>query len=95
MERRRLVVAAAILLELPLAGCHGPFDPARDFLPVGTCVRASDGGEVVVSCAEPHTHKVVAIVPRAEACPPGMVLYAQPADPHDGSVTACYVWDGE
>ncbi len=95
MERWRLVVAGAIVLAVLLAGCHRPFDPARDLLPVGICVRLADGGGVVVSCAEPHTHKVVAIAPRAEACPPATVMYAQPADPHDGSVTACYAWDGE
>jgi hypothetical protein len=98
MQRGRMAVAAAIVLTLPLAGCgllHRPFDPERDLLPVGTCVRASDLGEEVVSCAEPHTHKVTAIAPRAEACPPETVMYASPADPHDGLVTACYVRDSE
>ncbi len=95
MKRSRMLVPAAIALALPLASCQRPFDAARDLLPVGTCVRASDRGEVVVSCDEQHTHKVVAIAPRAEACPPETVLYASPADPHDGSVTACYVREGE
>ena len=95
MERWRFLVVAAIVLALPLAGCHRAFDPARDFPPVGTCVRVSDRGEAVVSCTEPHTHRVVAIAPRAEACPPETTIYAQPADPHDGSVTACYAWNGE
>jgi hypothetical protein len=86
-----LVLGLAAIL---VAGCgllHRPFDPARDLLPVGTCVLASDRGETVVPCTEPHTHKVVAIAPRAEACPPETAMFASPADPHDGSVTACYV----
>ena len=95
MERWRLVVAASIVLALPLAGCHRPFDAARDLLPVGTCVRASDSGEVVVPCTEPHTHKVIAIAPRPEACPPRTVMFDSPADPHDGTVTACYAFDRE
>ena len=95
MERWRFLVVAALALALPLAGCHRPFDAARDLLPVGTCVRASDSGEVVVPCAAPHTHKVIAIATRAEACPGETVMFVSPADPHDGSVTACYAWDGE
>jgi hypothetical protein len=95
MERWRRVVAAVLVLALPLAGCQRPFDSARDLLPVGTCVQVSDQGEVVVPCAEPHTHKVIAIAPRAEECPGETTIYASPADPHDGTVTACYVRDGE
>jgi hypothetical protein len=87
--RWSLAVAAAIALALPLAGCghFGRWDPP----PVGTCVRASDQGEVVVSCAEPHTHRVIAIVPgEGGACPPETVMWATPADPHDVQVTVCY-----
>lgn len=90
--RWNLVGAAAIALALPLAGCghFGRWDPP----PVGTCVRVSDRGEVVVPCAEPHTHRVIAIVPgEGEACPPETVMWATPADPHDGQVTACYGTD--
>ena len=94
MERWRLAVVAGMVLALPLGGCGHGFSE-RDLLPVGTCVRASDQGEIVVSCAEPHTHKVIAIAPRAEACPAETARYEWPADPHDGTVTVCYAADGE
>ena len=87
--RWSLVVGAAIALALPLAGCghFGRWDPP----PVGTCVRASDQAEVVVPCSEPHTHRVIAIVPgQGEACPPETVMWATPADPHHVQVTVCY-----
>ena len=87
--RWSLVGTAAIALALPLAGCghFGRWDPP----PVGTCVLASDQGEVVVPCTEPHTHRVIAIVPGGgEACPPKTVMWATPADPHDVRVTLCY-----
>jgi hypothetical protein len=95
MERWKRVVAAVVVGAVPLAGCHRSFDPARDLLPVGTCVQVTDQGELVVPCAELHTHKVIAIAPRAEDCPGETTIYASPADPHDGTVTACYVPDSE
>ena len=89
MEDRRRVVAAAIVLAMTLGGCKD--SGQQDLLPVGTCVRVSDKGAVVtVSCAEPHTHKVIAIAGQAEACPIDTDMYAQPADPDDGLMTTCF-----
>jgi hypothetical protein len=92
-DRRTLVVAGAIMLALPLGGCRGlrqPYVP----LPVGTCVRESDAGSVVVPCAEPHTHRVIATVPGdGGACPRDTVMYASPADPDDGVTTTCFRLD--
>lgn len=89
-DRWRVVVAAAIVLALPLGGCRAfrqPYVP----LPVGTCVRVSDeGAETVVPCAEPHTHRVTAIAGEGETCPPDTVMYASPADTDDGLTTTCY-----
>ena len=94
MEARwRMVVAAAMVLSLPLGGCGGlrqPYVP----LPVGTCVRESDAGSAVVPCAEPHTHKVSANVPGdGAACPRDTVMYSSPADPDDGVMTSCFQAD--
>ena len=90
MEYRwRMVVAAAIVLALPLGGCRD--SGQRDLWPVGTCVRASDKSTTAVSCAEPHTHRVSAIVAGdGEACPGDTVMYASPADPDDGLMTTCF-----
>jgi hypothetical protein len=83
-----MVVAAAIVLALALGGC-GDIGP-RDSWPVGTCVRVSDEGDTAVSCAEPHTHRVIAIVAGdGEACPGDTDMYAQPADRGDGLMTTC------
>ena len=67
--RWSVVVAAAIVLAVPLGGCRhiGQDDP----LPVGTCVRESDEGTAIVSCAEPHTHRVTAIVAGEGGLPGG------------------------
>ena len=90
--RWRVVIAAAIVLALPLGGCTDRGQ--RDLLPVGTCVRVSDKGAVVtVACAEPHTHKVIAIAGQAETCPIDTDMYAQPADPDDGLITECFQTD--
>lgn len=94
MERWRLAVVGGMVLALPLGGCEHGFGE-RDLLPVGTCVRVSDEVDVAVPCTEPHTHKVIAIAPRAEACPGETVIYESPADPNDGTVTVCYSADGE
>ena len=90
-DRWRVVVAAAIVLALPLAGCKDIGQ--QDLLPVGTCVRVSDEGTATVSCAEPHTHKVIAIAGEAEACPRDTDMFAQPADPDDGLMTTCFQAD--
>ena len=85
------MVAVAIVLALPLGGCQDRSQ--RDLLPVGTCVRVADEGRATVSCAEPHTHKVIAIAGQAEACPIDTDMYAQPADPDDGLITECFQTD--
>ena len=92
-HRWRVVVAAAIVLALPLGGCRGVRQ--GDSWPVGTCVRVSDdGGMATVSCAEPHTHRVSAIVAgEGAACPRDTAIYASPADPHDGQMTTCFEGD--
>jgi hypothetical protein len=88
--RRRLMVAAPIVVALALGGCRGigqPYVP----LPVGTCVRVSDDGSTAtVPCAEPHTHRVIAVVGDGEECPPESNMAAQPADPDDGLITECF-----
>ncbi len=92
MEHRwRVGVAAAIVLAMTLGGCKDRGQ--RDLLPVGTCVRVSDAGTATVSCAEPHTHRVIAIAGEAEACPRDTDMYAQPADPDDGLMTTCFQAD--
>lgn len=91
-NRCRVVVAAAIMLALPLGGCEGIGQPYVD-LPVGTCVRVSDEGTATVSCAEPHTHRVIAIVGEGEDCPPESDMGSQPADPDDGLTTTCFQAD--
>jgi hypothetical protein len=91
-DRWRFVAATAIVLALPIGGCQPAGRP--DLLPVGTCVRASDRGETVVPCIEPHTHRVTAIVAGdGDACPRDTVMYASPADPDDGQWTICYQAD--
>ena len=92
-DRWRMVAAAALVLALPLGGCRA-FRQPYEQLPVGTCVRESDAGSVVVPCAEPHTHKVSAVVAGdGEACPTDTVMYASPADPDDGLMTTCFQAD--
>jgi hypothetical protein len=88
MNQRWNVVMAATVMAGLLASCGGgaPQDP----LPVGTCVLVHDQGTTVVPCTEPHSHKVIAIVPRAEACPIETDLGSQPADPDDGPTTTCF-----
>ncbi len=91
-DRWRVVAAAAIVLALPLGGCRDIGQ--RDVWPVGTCVRVSDQGTTAVSCAEPHTHRVSAIVAGdGTACPGDTVMYASPADPDDGLMTTCFQAD--
>ena len=91
-DRWRVVVAAAIVLALPLGGCRDIGQ--RNLWPVGTCVRVSDeGSTATVSCAEPHTHRVIAIAGEGEACPGDTDMYAQPADPDDGLMTTCFQAD--
>jgi hypothetical protein len=92
-DRWWVVVAAAIVLALPLGGCRD--GGQRDPWPVGTCVRVSDEGSMAtVSCADPHTHRVSAIVAgEGEACPRDTDIYSSPADPHDGLMTWCFQRD--
>jgi len=79
----------AIAVVLSLAGCRGT--GPSEVWPVGTCVRVSaDGATAAVSCAEPHTHKVIATVDGdGQKCPSETVLYVSPADPDDGRTTTC------
>ena len=88
-DRWRVVIAAAIVLALPLGGCRGIGQGTS--WPVGTCVRESDEGTAAVPCAEPHTHRVIAIVAGdGSACPGDTDMYATPADPDDGLMTTCF-----
>jgi hypothetical protein len=88
MRHRWTIVAAAIALALPLGGCKGIAEFVS--LPVGTCVRADEAGTTPVPCADPHTHKVIAIAPTPEGCPVDTSMAATPADPDDGTTTTCF-----
>jgi hypothetical protein len=88
MNQRWAVVRAATVLAVLFAGCRAVVP--QEALPVGTCVLVHDQGTTVVPCSEPHSHKVIAIAPRAEACPTGTDMYSQPADPDDGLTTTCF-----
>ena len=85
------VLAAAVVLTLPLAGCGHP--GTRELLAVGTCVVEDEKGTTPVACGEAHTHKVIAIAPTPEDCPPETSMAATPADPQDGTTTECFQSD--
>ena len=89
-SRWKTLVAAAIVLALPLGGCRAfrqPYVPPA----VGTCVNESETGTPVVPCSEPHTHRVTAVVAGdGDACPADTVMYETPADSDDGLVTTCF-----
>ena len=87
MNSRWKAVAAATLL-LTVGGCAHRVPP--DTLAVGTCILSDDQGHRSVPCDKPHTHKVIAIVPRAEECPSTTDMFATPADPDDGLTTTCF-----
>jgi hypothetical protein len=92
MHHRLGVIAAALVLALPIGGCRGVAQ--QDSWPVGTCVRVVDGlGTTAVPCSDPHTHRVIAIAASAEACPSETVMFSQPADPDDGAMTTCFQSD--
>ena len=92
MSRRRIGIASAIVLVLLVVGCRGAARP--DPWTVGMCAQVNeDGGTTAVACTEPHTHKVIAIAPRAEECPIKTDMYSQPADPDDGLTTTCFQSD--
>jgi hypothetical protein len=91
MNRHRNVGTVAIGIVLLFVGCRGAVP--QDSLRVGTCVLVDDRGTAVVPCSETHTHKVIAIAERAEACPPETVMFSQPADPDDGLTTTCFQSD--
>jgi hypothetical protein len=90
MDNRWRALAAAALI-LVLGGCSHPVRPA--VLAVGTCVVSDDNGTRPVACGEAHTHKVIAIAARPEACPRETDMFSGPADPHDGTTTECFVKD--
>jgi hypothetical protein len=91
MDDRWRVLAAAAALILLLGGCW----PAgqRDVLAVGTCVVSDENGTTPVACGEAHTHKVIAVAARPEECPRETDMFAQPADPDDGTTTECFQTD--
>jgi hypothetical protein len=88
MNDRLGVIAAAFVLALPLGGCRGVAQ--QHSWPVGTCARVDGRGTTAVPCSDPHTHRVIAIVASAEACPSATDMFAQPADPDDGGMTTCF-----
>lgn len=88
MHQRRTVITAAILVVSLLVGCKGAALP--ESWPVGSCVLVNDRGTTAVPCTQPHSHKVIAIVQRAEACPVETDMASQPADPDDGLTTTCF-----
>ena len=90
MDHRWKALVAVVVLALPLGGCHVG---QRDVLAVGTCVVSGDRGTTPVACGEPHTHKVIAIAPRPEDCPRETDMFAQPADPGQGTTTECFQKD--
>ena len=91
MSHRWSVVTRAILLVLLVAGCRG--GAQQESLSVGTCVHVNEAGTTVVPCTDPHTHKVIAIAQRAEACPSETDMFSQPADPDEGLTTTCFQSD--
>lgn len=91
MNHRWKALAAAALLALPLGGCQHVGQ--RDLLAVGTCVVEDDKGRTPVACGEAHTHKVIAIAARPEDCPRETDMFAQPADPSQGTTTECFQKD--
>lgn len=90
MTRLWKAVAAATLL-VALGGCSNRVPP--DTLAVGACIVSDDQGDRPVPCGQPHTHKVIAVAPRPEACPRETVMFSSPADPDLGTTTLCLVAD--
>ena len=88
MSRRWSGITRAVVLVLLLCGCRGAAQ--QDSWTVGACARVHEGGTTAVACTEPHTHKVIAIVQRAEECPIETDMGSQPADPDDGLTTTCF-----
>ncbi len=91
MHQRRTVIMAAILGVSLLVGCKGV--APQESWSVGACVLVNDRGTTAVPCTQPHSHKVIAIVQRAEACPIETDMASQPADPDDGLMTTCFQSD--
>ena len=91
MGHRRWALAGVAALALLLGGCERLAQ--RDLLAVGTCVVQDDQGTTPVACGEAHTHKVIAIAPRPEDCPRETDMFAQPADPAQGTITECFRTD--
>jgi hypothetical protein len=91
MGHRWKALAAVVVLTLLLGGCQHVAQ--RDLLAVGPCVVEDDKGTTPVACGEAHTHKVIAIAPRPQACPRETDMFAQPADPDQGTTTECFQKD--
>lgn len=83
--------AIVVVLTLSLGGCQHVAQ--RDVLAVGTCVVSDDTGTTPVACSEAHTHKLIAVAPRPEDCPRETDMFAQPADPDQGTTTECFQKD--
>lgn len=81
------MLAVAVLF-LVLGGCSNPGQ--REVIAVGTCVVVDDSGTRPVACDAAHTHKLIAVAARPEACPPETDMSSQPADPADGMTTQCF-----
>lgn len=97
--RWAVVVAAVILLAVPLGGCveimRHPIAQGDSWPPpIGTCVWSDDGYDATVPCTQAHTQRLVAIVDgQGDRCPGETSIYETPADPGDRQLTACYQWD--
>ncbi len=92
MRHRSSWITQATVLVLLLGGCRGAAQ--QDSWTIGMCAQVNaDGDTTAVACTEPHTHKVIAIAERAEACPSQTDMFSQPADPDDGLTTTCFQSD--
>jgi len=87
----RTAIAGAAAVAVLLGGCSSPGQEVS--WTVGACARVDDRGTTAVDCFEPHTHRVIAIVPNAEACPRDTDMYASPADLDDPASTTCFQLD--
>jgi hypothetical protein len=90
MDRSSKLIVVTTVFAVALGGCRGPVEVP---LAVGTCVRSDDRGTIAVACSEPHTHKVIAVVADAQACPIEADMISQPANPENGLTTICFLSD--
>lgn len=90
MSDRRITFTQALVLALLLSACRGNGRQEEDSWTVGMCALVNEDGTTAVACTAPHTHKVIAIVPRPEECPSTADMFSTPADPDDGLTTTCF-----